>query len=209
MGDGVPLGPLAISAATNATPIVITIPAHGVPVGDVTTVTVTGVIGNTGANGTWVAEAVTATTLKLRNSVGNGTYTSGGVATRQSTYTHIAEVVNITPIGMVFTMVDVSSHDSAAGGWGSAIPTFKSGTDMRLDLNLVPAHPTHNLSTGLIGLALGRENRPWLVVFPDAGKTTVAFRGWVSDHGIQTPVDGALKANPVISIDAEMVWTYS
>lgn len=62
-----------ISGATNATPIVITVAANsGLKTGD--RIAISGITGNTGANGEWTIEAVTATTFKLLGSVGNGTY---------------------------------------------------------------------------------------------------------------------------------------
>lgn len=64
---------LLISGATNATPIVITVAANSaLKTGD--RVAIAGITGNTGANGQWTLEAVTATTFKLLGSVGNGTY---------------------------------------------------------------------------------------------------------------------------------------
>lgn len=70
----------AITGATNATPIVITQTAHGFVDGQ--TVYVTGVGGNTAANGSWVVNQLTADTYELNGSVGNGTYTSGGTGQR-------------------------------------------------------------------------------------------------------------------------------
>jgi hypothetical protein len=206
LGDGVP-SVVAISNATNATPIVVTTAAHGLPVGEVSWVDVSGVLGTTGANGSWVGEALTTTTLKLRGSVGNGAYISGGSLSLRSTFTKVAELVNLTPIGISFNMVDASAHDG--NGWGTSIPTFKRGVDMRVEVNLVPNHPTHDETTGFIGLALGKIRRDWLIVLPDAGKTTVAFQAWVSDHGTVTPFDGVLRATPVLSIDGQMRWSYS
>lgn len=66
----------AITSATNATPIVITAVSHGFNTGD--KVYITGVGGNTAANGTWVITRLTADTFSLNGSVGNGAYTSGG-----------------------------------------------------------------------------------------------------------------------------------
>ena len=70
----------AITGATNATPIVITVTSHGFSTGDV--VNITGVGGNTAANGTWFITVVDANTFSLNGSVGNGAYTSGGVVTK-------------------------------------------------------------------------------------------------------------------------------
>lgn len=70
-----------ITAATNATPIVLTTSApHNLVANDL--VVVDGVGGNTGANGQWVVQSVTSTTITLRDSVGNAAYTSGGRAIR-------------------------------------------------------------------------------------------------------------------------------
>lgn len=65
-----------VTGATNATPIVITSAAHGLSSG--TRVTLSGVGGNTAANGTFTVTAITADTFSLNGSTGNGAYTSGG-----------------------------------------------------------------------------------------------------------------------------------
>lgn len=68
-----------ISGATNASPIVLTVPSWTTTpvVGQV--VVVAGVLGNTAANGTFEVSAVTATTVTLLNSTGNGAFaTSAG-----------------------------------------------------------------------------------------------------------------------------------
>lgn len=65
-----------ITGATNASPIVITAASHGLETGD--RVTITGVGGNTAANGTFIVTKISTTTFSLQGSTGNGTYTSGG-----------------------------------------------------------------------------------------------------------------------------------
>lgn len=74
----------AITAATNASPIVVTSTSHGFSNGDI--VVIRGILGNTAANGTWLVAGVTTNTFNLTtvkdglNSTGNGAYTSGGCA---------------------------------------------------------------------------------------------------------------------------------
>lgn len=64
---------ILISGATNATPIVLTLAAgHGLKNGD--RLAVSGITGNTNANGEWTLASVGATTATLVGSVGNGTY---------------------------------------------------------------------------------------------------------------------------------------
>lgn len=66
-----------VNGATNASPIVIsTTAAHGVTTGQ--PVTITGVGGNTNANGTFLATLVSSTSFSLDGSTGNAAYTSGG-----------------------------------------------------------------------------------------------------------------------------------
>lgn len=66
----------AITGATNATPIQITSTGHGLSSNQ--GVVITGVLGNTAANGTWIVTVVDANHYTLNTSVGNGVYTSGG-----------------------------------------------------------------------------------------------------------------------------------
>jgi hypothetical protein len=80
---GVKAGPTAadfaaaqknITGATNASPIVVTSVAHGYSNGD--KVFISGVGGNTAANGVWIISNVAANTFRLVGSTGNGTYTA-------------------------------------------------------------------------------------------------------------------------------------
>jgi hypothetical protein len=198
LGDGIP-AVLNITSATNTSPIVVTTAAvHGIV--DVSKVTVTSVAGNTGANGTWIAEAVTPTTARLRGSVGNGAYTSGGVFTLDSTYATIAEVTDIQDAGIMASVINVSAHDGI-GGWGSQIPTMLSNNSMRLVLNHVPDHATHDEVTGLLYLMENRIRRPYLLVLPNATKTTWWMSGWVTGWRDQAPVAGALTGQVTFEFD--------
>lgn len=66
----------SITGATNVSPIVITSVAHGLSTGS--RVNISGVGGNTAANGTFTITRVSADTFSLDGSTGNGAYTSGG-----------------------------------------------------------------------------------------------------------------------------------
>ena len=67
---------LTVTGATNATPIVITATAHGISTGE--EVIISGVLGNTNANGKWIITSTGANTFSLGGSAGSGAYTSGG-----------------------------------------------------------------------------------------------------------------------------------
>src|SRR5574344_1874482 len=67
-----------VSNATNATPIVITAVGHGFLTGD--KVYISGVGGNTAANGLFTITKIGTDTFSLNGSVGNGTFTTNGTA---------------------------------------------------------------------------------------------------------------------------------
>lgn len=68
---------LAITGATNATPIEITTSvAHGLSTN--AEVDITGVVGAVGANGNWFITVTGATTFTLNGSIAGGVYSSGG-----------------------------------------------------------------------------------------------------------------------------------
>ena len=83
-GVGPPFHGFTLSNATFATPIVITSVSHGLTDGD--WVTVTGVRGNTEANGLFQVQRNGDDTFTLADSVGNAAYTAGGFWTAGARY---------------------------------------------------------------------------------------------------------------------------
>jgi len=72
-----------ITNASNTSPIIITTAtSHGIA-GQMAPVAITGVTGNTAANGNWLVTPLTATTFRLNKSNGNGAYVSGGAVSAQ------------------------------------------------------------------------------------------------------------------------------
>src|SRR5574344_2110221 len=72
-----------VSNATNATPIVVTAVGHGFLTGD--KVYISGVGGNTAANGLFTITNIGTDTFTLNGTTGNGTYTDGGTCIIYST----------------------------------------------------------------------------------------------------------------------------
>jgi hypothetical protein len=87
------------TAATNASPIVITVPSWTTTpvVGQV--VIVAGINGNTAADGTFEVSAVTSTTVTLLNSSGNGAFSTSAGATIKpiNKYRQGCSAVNVDP----------------------------------------------------------------------------------------------------------------
>jgi hypothetical protein len=74
-----------ISAATNATPIVLTTSGADINANDIASVVE--VLGNTNANGVFVCNPASASSITLLGSAGNAAYTSGGLITKRNVLT--------------------------------------------------------------------------------------------------------------------------
>jgi hypothetical protein len=196
LGDGIQQGPVNVLAAANTTPIILTTQSHGIV--DVSWVTVTGVTGNTAANGTWIAVALDSVSMYLEGSSGNGAYAGAGLMTLSDTFATIAEVTNIQDAGIVSTLVDASAHDG--NGWVSRVPTLMSSSAGRVSINFVPTHPTHNATTGLGHVLLTKARRNWLLVFPSPVREVWHFSGFVTGHRVGAPVAGLLTSEITIEM---------
>lgn len=91
----------SINNATNASPIAITTTTpHGLTNGQL--VIISGVVGNTAANGTWVITTTGLSTFTLNGSTGNGSYVSGGTIdgyySNFSTNVGDGYINNLTPV---------------------------------------------------------------------------------------------------------------
>lgn len=203
IGNGVPLAPLTIIGASNTSPILVeTGSPHGVT--DVSHATVTGVGGTTAANGAWIVARVNDTQLQLRGSIGNGIYSAGGTITIDSTYATVAEVTDIQDVGATATVVDCTSHDSPSA-WSTKIPTSLQVGNMRLSINFVPTHATHDALTGLYSLFQGRIRRPIMIVLPNVERTswfmTAITTSWAETH----PINGVLTAEVGLESAGDLV----
>lgn len=94
-----------VTAATNASPIVVTSASHGLSTGQ--RVTIASVGGNTAANGTFTITRVSADTFSLNGSTGNGSYTSGGTWKSTGLYkvTLTGSVLSSLAAGSTYTVV--------------------------------------------------------------------------------------------------------
>lgn len=93
-----------ITNASNTTPIVITVANHGLTTGDV--VSITDVLGNTGANGVFIIVVLDANTLFLIGSIGSNNYISGGILTAiNNAIKTIEDASNTSPI-----IIQITTH---------------------------------------------------------------------------------------------------
>jgi hypothetical protein len=117
----------AITAATNATPIVITSNSHGLSNG--MRVLIHGALGNTAANGVFRVASVTTNTFALTNVdtganvAGNGTWTSGGYIVKLDVDEFLSD---ITAGARVSTSSNLGSKTSTLGVLDAADFSFTS-----------------------------------------------------------------------------------
>lgn len=129
-----------ISAATNATPIQITTSTPHTLVNGAT-VTITGAVGNTAANGTWVITFLNTTQFTLNGSVGNGAYTANSATLFIYTFA-VTAATAATPIqittslshtlitGERVVIANVGGNTAANGTW---TVTVINGTNFTLN----------------------------------------------------------------------------
>ena len=82
-----------ITAASNATPIVVTIVGHGYTGGE--DILIDSVVGNTAANGRWYITYVGVDTFSLNGSSANAAWVSGGTATQISVPEPVRHAIKI------------------------------------------------------------------------------------------------------------------
>lgn len=123
-----PLGG-TITAASTASPIVITSTGHGIPSGPPVQVTVTGVGGITGANGSWPASVSSVDNFQLTGSTGAGTYTTNtGRWYRSDKAGEPSYALFVDPLGwqarssMLGERPWISRSQSSVGGAATAVP---------------------------------------------------------------------------------------
>jgi len=164
---------LAVTAATNATPIVVTSASHGIVNGDL--VMIAGCLGNTAANGIFRAANVTTNTFELTNPTtganiaGNGAWTSGGRIVNISQHQYLSSI----PSGArIATSPALSSKTFTLGVVDAADVTFTAVTGSAIDgyvmINDTGVAGTSNLIVWLDGYT----NLP---ITPNGGDIVVQF----------------------------------
>ncbi len=109
-----------ITAATNASPAVITIAAHGYSNGDI--VSIVGALGNTAINGVFTVAGVTTNTFTLTDYDtgaainGNGAWTSGGYCVKISGATFLSDIPGGGRVATSGNLASKTVVDGAIGG---------------------------------------------------------------------------------------------
>ncbi len=110
-----------VASASNAAPIVVTTESdHGLLSGE--TVIISGVQGNTAANGTWKITILSNRTFSLDGSTGNGAYSSGGAVQCGSMALYDADTVAAVQaaLGRPLHFFNTQDDDPAVNGYADA-----------------------------------------------------------------------------------------
>ena len=117
-------------------------------------------------------------------------------------FTTVAEVLDFNGPGLQGRTTEVTSHD-AQNAWAEFVGTIKDGGEITFTVNFVPAHGTHNPTSGLLDDLQTQVLRNFQVVFPDTATTTWLLSGVVTGFTPVAPVDGALTADVSVKISGE------
>lgn len=108
-----------------------------------------------------------------------------------STYTTIAEVLDISGPGYELATEESTNHDSA--GWREFTPTLLTGGEITFDINYYSAVTQDQVETDM----LAKTKRLFQIVFPlpASGTDTRAFSAYITGCELAAPVEGILKGS--------------
>lgn len=116
------------------------------------------------------------------------TFLQYGDGATPEAFTTIAEITAIAPPELSVTMVEVTNMDST-NAWEEFIPVVKSGGDISVEYNYIPANTSHAAFVADLGAAA----RTWKITYPDFGTTntaatvnTVTEQLTATTHGLYT-----------------------
>ncbi len=170
----------SITGATNVSPIVITSVKHGLVTGD--QVTISGVAGNTAANGIFTITVVDQNQFRLNSSTGNGVYVAGtGKWTRvvslssvpitqtgPTTYTVDLSASGLTDVDGTYTLRLLNSNTATP----DTVSPLKDLTGNSLSDDSDPLTAT-GIASEIVWIKDGTLSGPQVTSFIDQGRVTV------------------------------------
>ena len=124
------------------------------------------------------------------------------------TFTTIAEVKSISGPSTKVTVLDVTTHSSAASGnYMEKLPSLIDPGEVTFDLNYVPSDATIQ---ALRSDLTNRSKRQWKVQTPaDAtgASQNIVFDGYVTDFPLEFPTDDVMGGSITITITGAITFT--
>ncbi len=128
-----------------------------------------------------------------------GTLVQLGDGASPEVFATIGQVRSISGPTTKAEIVDITTH-STAGFWREKLAVLIDPGDISFPINFDSADATHAFATGLWSLFVGLIQRNYKMVFPNAAGQ-LAFKGYVSGHSFNVPVDNVLGADISIAIN--------
>lgn len=119
----------------------------------------------------------------------------GALNASPETYTVVANIGD-WDLGLTADKVDITSH-SAPNPWSRIGPTLLNAGTSKVPIFHIPDSNTaggHGYGGGLLGIWAARQERNYLIQFPDPALTQWLFSGYILDFQIKMAVKGALMA---------------
>jgi hypothetical protein len=148
---------------------------------------------------TWKEEAMPVTQARI----GHGTLLKRGNGATPELFETIAEVTSITPPQMESDDIEVT-HMESPGGYKEYIPGLREAGEVSFEVNFLPAHPTHNGTTGLAADHRNRTIRNWRIELAGGGAVWT-FPGYVKTFNVSIPVDDKVPAAVTLKVTGEPI----
>lgn len=123
-----------------------------------------------------------------------GTLLQVGDGSTPESFATVAEVRDITPIGVNSDTEEVT-HMSSPGGYKEYLPTLLDAGEVSFEVNWDPVAATHGYATGLLKDAEDQVLRNFQLLLPDPATTTWAFSAYVTAVKPKTTVGGVLRSD--------------
>jgi predicted secreted protein len=126
------------------------------------------------------------------------------------TFTKVAEVIDINGPSMSKDAIDVSNQDSTSG-WREFVPGFRDGGEVSIIANWIPAHGTHDGTSGILSKFTDNVLHNFQIVTADDGSSgtmDIDFAGIVTNWNPTLPlleqarVDFTVKVSGAVTIAA-------
>ncbi|MBI4916876.1 MAG: hypothetical protein HY825_13595 [Acidobacteria bacterium] len=110
-----------------------------------------------------------------------------------STYTDIAEVTDVSGLGLTVDVTE-TTHYSSTSGYKTRLPTLLDLKPITLQVNFLRTGATHDGTTGLLYVAKGKLARQFKIRTP-AAATLWEMTCYVTDVTINPPIGGQVTGS--------------
>lgn len=131
---------------------------------------------------------------------GWGTLLKRGDGATAEVFTTVAEIKSISGPNMSMETLD-ATHMESPNAFRELLPSFKSGGEVSLEMNFLPADANQQ---GFVEDFQDRALRNWKLVFPDTATTTWSFSGYITAFSPSAAVDSILAASATIMVTGDV-----